>query len=169
MKKGYLMIAALGMFLASCGGSDKPAEQPTSDAPAAQTETVPAPEQPAASEPAATTETSGAGADARIAKGKEVYTKTCMACHQESGAGLPNAFPPLAGSDFLNADVNRAIGVVLHGKTGEITVNGNKFNSAMPAQTLNDDEVASVLSYVYASWGNKKQDITPEMVAAIRK
>lgn len=104
----------------------------------------------------------------RIADGKSTYAKTCFACHQASGEGLPNAFPPLAKSDYLNADVNRAINIVLKGKTGEITVNGKKFNSIMTAQTLTDEEVANVLTYVYSQWGNSKKEVTPAMVAAVR-
>ena len=42
-------------------------------------------------------------------KGKAIYNKTCVACHQANGQGIPNAFPPLAKSDYLNKDVNRAI------------------------------------------------------------
>ncbi|WP_199415134.1 copper-containing nitrite reductase [Chitinophaga silvisoli] len=104
----------------------------------------------------------------RVALGKSVFAKTCQACHQENGQGIPNAFPPLAKSDFLNADVNRAIGVVLHGKTGEVMVNGAKFNGVMPAQVLSDEEIANVLTFVYSSWGNKKQEIKPAMVASQR-
>jgi nitrite reductase (NO-forming) len=100
----------------------------------------------------------------RIEAGKILYSKTCFACHQDNGAGVANAFPPLAASDYLNEDVDRAIGIVLHGKSGEITVNGKKYNSVMTAQTLNDEEVANVLTYVYNSWGNSKKDVTPEMV-----
>ena len=40
-------------------------------------------------------------------KGKAIYSKTCIACHQANGQGIPNAFPPLAKSDYLNKDVNR--------------------------------------------------------------
>lgn len=104
----------------------------------------------------------------RIADGKSIYGKTCFACHQASGEGLPNAFPPLAKSDFLNADVNRAINIVLKGKTGEITVNNKKYNSVMTAQTLTDEEVANVLTYIYSQWGNSKKEVTPAMVAAVR-
>lgn len=102
--------------------------------------------------------------------GKAVYTKVCAACHQPTGTGLPGAFPPLAKSDYLNADVNRAIKTVIKGLTGKITVNGKVFNSAMPAQaTLSDKEIADVLTYVYASWGNSKKKVTPAMVKAQRK
>lgn len=104
----------------------------------------------------------------KIESGKQIYTKTCFACHQANGEGIANAFPPLANSDYLNADVKRAIGIVLHGKTGEITVNGNKYNSIMTKQTLNDEEIAEVLTYVYSSWGNKKAEVTTKMVSEVK-
>lgn len=104
----------------------------------------------------------------RMTFGKDKYMATCSACHQANGLGIEGAFPPLAKSDYLNADVNRAIDIVLHGKTGEITVNGKKYNSVMTAQALSDEEVTNVLTYVYNSWGNSKKEVTPEMVQAVR-
>ena len=104
----------------------------------------------------------------KIASGKQIYTKTCFACHQANGEGIANAFPPLAKSDYLNADVDRAIGIVLKGKTGEITVNGKKYNSVMTKQTLNDDEVADVMTYIYNSWGNKKTNVSVNKVQSVR-
>jgi nitrite reductase (NO-forming) len=104
----------------------------------------------------------------KITIGKQIFGTTCFACHQSEGQGIPNSFPPLAKSDYLNADSKRAIKTILHGLTGEVTVNGKKFNSVMPAQNLSDDEIANVLTYVYSSWGNNKTEITPEMVKALR-
>ncbi len=100
--------------------------------------------------------------------GKDKYMATCVACHQANGQGIEGAFPPLAKSDYLNADINRAIDIVLHGKTGKITVNGKKYNSVMTAQALSDEDVSSVLTYVYNSWGNSKKEVTQEMVNAVR-
>ncbi|WP_341221664.1 copper-containing nitrite reductase [Polaribacter atrinae] len=104
----------------------------------------------------------------KIADGKQLYMTTCFACHQGEGQGIPNAFPPLAKSDYLNADVKRAIGIVLHGKTGEITVNGKKYNSVMTRQTLTEEEVADVLTYVYNSWGNNKTNVTISDVKEVK-
>lgn len=104
----------------------------------------------------------------KIASGKQIFTKTCFACHQANGEGIANVFPPLAKSDYLNADVKRAIGFVLNGKTGEITVNGKKYNNIMTKQVLTDDEIADVLTYVYNSWGNNKTNITPAMVSEVK-
>ena len=105
----------------------------------------------------------------QINNGKLVYNKTCVACHQMNGTGIPGAFPPLAKSDYLNANVNRAIKQVLVGSTGPITVNGKKYVTPMPKQVLNDQQIADVLTYIYASWGNNKSIVTPEMVKTIRK
>ena len=100
--------------------------------------------------------------------GGNVFSQVCQACHQANGQGIPAAFPPLAGSDYLNADVNRAIRIVLHGKQGPVTVNGNTFNGVMPSQNLSNEEIANVLTYVYNNWGNNGTVVTPEQVAAQR-
>jgi len=100
----------------------------------------------------------------QLNNGKTIYNKVCMACHQMNGAGIPGAFPPLAKSDYLNADVNRAIKQVLNGSLGAIIVNGKKYTTPMPKQVLNDEQIADVLTYVYGNWGNNKEVVTPEMV-----
>ena len=79
----------------------------------------------------------------RIELGRRLFT-ICAACHQPTGRGLPNMFPPLAGSDFLNADKNRAIKIVIHGRQGEVVVNGMKFNNNMPSFPLSDQDIANV-------------------------
>ena len=104
----------------------------------------------------------------RMEFGKITYQQTCFACHQAEGQGIPNAFPPLAKSDYLNADLNRAIDIILNGLRGEITVNGEKYNSVMTRQALSDDDVANVLTYIYNSWENSKKEVTPAMVKARR-
>lgn len=104
----------------------------------------------------------------QMVAGKQIYARTCLACHQPNGQGIPAAFPPLAKSDYLNADKNRAIDIVLNGLQGEITVNGKKYNSIMTKQVLSDDEIADVLTYVYGSWGNSGKTVTPSEVAIRR-
>ncbi|MGO1584856.1 copper-containing nitrite reductase [Mesonia sp.] len=107
--------------------------------------------------------------DEKMERGKNLYGRSCLACHQSAGQGIASAFPPLAKSDYLNADVDRAIEIALYGKTGEITVNGEKYNSVMPSQGLSDEEAASVLTYIYNSWDNNKTEVTQEMVKAQRR
>ncbi|MGH2198868.1 c-type cytochrome, partial [Enterococcus faecalis] len=64
----------------------------------------------------------------RIKAGEGVFANNCQACHQENGAGVPDAFPPLAKSDYLNADKVRAIKAVTGGLEGKVTVNGRVYN-----------------------------------------
>src|SRR5690554_2157910 len=99
-----------------------------------------------------------------IIAGKQLYMQACFACHQADGEGIANAFPPVANSDYLNADEDSAIDILLRGLRGEITVNGKTYNSVMPAQQLSDSEIANVLTYVYNNWNNKGTVVTPEMV-----
>ncbi len=104
----------------------------------------------------------------RIAFGERVFIQNCVACHQADGEGIAGAFPPLAGSDFLNADKNRAIGVVVNGLDGAVTVNGETFNGVMPALRLSDEDVANVLTYVYSQWGNSGLVVLPPEVRPVR-
>ncbi|MGK0184784.1 MAG: formylglycine-generating enzyme required for sulfatase activity/cytochrome c5 [Verrucomicrobiales bacterium] len=105
----------------------------------------------------------------RINYGLTVYSQVCIACHQAQGQGIPKAFPPVAKSDYLNADTDRAISTVLHGLAGKVTVNGEVYESIMPQLGLSDEAVANALTYVYNNWENNGTEVTPEMVAAVRK
>ena len=104
----------------------------------------------------------------RIERGQRVFNNICAACHQGTGAGIPGAFPPLAKSDYLNADKARAISIAISGLSGKIAVNGEEYNSQMPALNLNDEDIANVLTYVYSSWGNAGHEVLPSEVAAVR-
>lgn len=105
----------------------------------------------------------------QVLAGKALFEGTCSVCHQSNGAGLPGVFPPLTKSDYLNADHQRAIKVVLQGLSGKVTVNGSEFNSVMPPMNqLNDDEVANILTYILNSWDNKGGQIKSDDVKAIR-
>lgn len=106
----------------------------------------------------------------QVAAGGTLYNGTCSVCHQDTGAGIPNVFPPLAKSDFLAADRKRLIGIPLNGLTGQVTVNGHAFNSIMPPMSqLNDDEVANILTFVLNSWGNPGGRVSAADVTEIRR
>lgn len=92
----------------------------------------------------------------QVNAGKALFNGTCSVCHQADGKGLPGVFPPLAQSDFLTGDPARNIGVVVHGLSGKVKVNGKDYDSVMPPMNqLNDDEVANILTYVLNSFDNK--------------
>jgi len=104
-----------------------------------------------------------------LEKGAHVYSTLCVTCHQAEGQGTPGTFPPLAGSDFLMADKERSIRVLLNGLKGEITVNGAVYRGAMPKFPLNDAQIASALTFVRNSFGNKGEPVRVEEVERVRK
>ncbi len=101
-------------------------------------------------------------------RGKKVFLTSCFACHMPTGEGLPGVFPPLAKSDFLAADKDRAIKIVLKGLSGPVTVNGKTFNNMMPPQVFTDDQVADVLTFVMNSWGNDMGSVSATEVKRVR-
>ena len=106
-----------------------------------------------------------------IGRGKEVYATYCMSCHMEDGKGTPDINPPVAKADYLKKPAKTLIDVILKGQSGEVVVNGKKYNAIMPAQEyLSDEQIADVLNYIRNSWGNKiPGTITPATVKALRK
>jgi len=102
-------------------------------------------------------------------RGKEVYLLYCQNCHMENGQGMEGVNPPLAKTTYLK-DTKKNIGIILNGQTGEVVVNGKKYNAIMqPLNYLDDKQVADVLNYVRNSWGNKYPIVTPAQVKAERK
>lgn len=107
--------------------------------------------------------------EAQMERGKRVYMQVCFACHLPDGKGMPKVFPPLAKSDYLLADKDRAIRVVLKGMTGPVTVNAETYNSAMPAQSqLNDEQVADVVTYILNEWGNDGGSVSTDDVRRVK-
>jgi mono/diheme cytochrome c family protein/heme/copper-type cytochrome/quinol oxidase subunit 4 len=103
-----------------------------------------------------------------VEKGKGLYEANCQACHQPTGAGVPPAFPPLAGSDFID-DPGKHIQIVLKGLNGPITVKGVNYNGNMvPFASLQDAEIAAIITYERNSWGNEMGVVMPEAVAKAR-
>jgi mono/diheme cytochrome c family protein len=109
--------------------------------------------------------------------GRKLYNAAaCNTCHQPNGMGLPGAFPPLVGSEWVTGSEERVIRIVLHGLVGPIKVKGADYNSAMPAfgrvagsgYNWTDDKVAAVLTYIRQEWGNQAGPISTEKVAEIR-
>lgn len=99
----------------------------------------------------------------------ELYKAKCAACHQATGAGIPNAFPPIAKSEWVNGPAENLIRIQLRGLTGPITVAGKKYSSAMPPNAaMTDKEIADVLTYIRSNFGNKASAITPDMVKKFR-
>ena len=95
------------------------------------------------------------------AKGKEIYSNNCAACHMENGKGVSGAFPALDGSKVVMGPKSGQIDILLNGK------------NAMPAwrDSLTDVDIAAVITYTRTSWSNKgagKEILQPSEIFAAR-
>lgn len=167
MRNSLLCCIFLGL-LAFMGGCSKSDQQAGSD-PAPQKGVDASAPMVHKAEVASAGEMSAEALAASMAAGEKAYLANCAACHQPNGMGLPKAFPPLAGADYLMADKARSISVVINGLQGPITVNGEDYNSLMPPMSqLDNQTVADILTYVRNSWGNEGAPVIAAEVAAIR-
>ncbi|MBL8535174.1 MAG: cytochrome c oxidase subunit II [Betaproteobacteria bacterium] len=108
--------------------------------------------------------------DELMAHGKEVYEKTCAACHKPDGSGMPPAFPALAGSKIATGPYVDSDGHLVKDGHLDRVLNG-KTGTAMQAfrETLSDADIASVVTYERNSFGNKTGDaVQPAVVKKMR-
>ena len=106
----------------------------------------------------------------KISRGSTVYTTNCIGCHQANGQGVAATFPPLASNPFVVGEPAKVARVVLFGLTGPLQVNGHTFNSQMPAwkDSLSDEDIAEVITFVRASWGNAGGSVSASIVHTAR-
>ena len=107
-----------------------------------------------------------------VARGKQIYSKSCVACHQANGAGSGTDIPPLAGSEWVNGDPATIVAIAQKGLIGPISVAGKTFGAGTmtPAgETLSADELAAVISFVRTEWGNSAGIIGTDVVNEARK
>ncbi len=121
---------------------------------------------------AATRIVSDASSEAVVIRkvGARLYEKHCAECHQSDGKGQPPAYPPLAGNASLSAGLpTNAIRIVLNGGYPPSTsANPRPYGMPPYSITLNDEEVAAVVSYIRSSWGNKGTMALPHHVYSLR-
>lgn len=114
------------------------------------------------------------GPELLVAKGESFYALLCEQCHQRTGTGSANQYPPLVGSEWVLGSPNRLIRIPLHGLSGPIQVKGQTWTGvSMPAFGAfapldNDENLAAVLTYIRKAWGNNAPPIAPEQVQAVR-
>jgi mono/diheme cytochrome c family protein len=102
--------------------------------------------------------------------GMSVYNAQCASCHGGQGRGMTPQFPPLAGNQSIQMEsaVN-PIRMVLNGGYPPGTA-GNPMPYGMPpfAQTLSDDEVAAVVTYIRLAWGNRGSAVSARQANLLR-
>jgi mono/diheme cytochrome c family protein len=107
---------------------------------------------------------------ADAARGAALYSVNCAACHQATGRGLANVFPPLANDPIVQAlDPTDHIRTILNGKRGSL-LGGVTYASPMPAfkDLLNDADLAAIVNHERTSWGNSAPTVSASEVAKLR-
>jgi hypothetical protein len=105
-----------------------------------------------------------------MSKGESLYTLYCRSCHQKTGGGDGNRYPPLIQSEWVKGDINTLIGIAMKGMKGPMTVSGREYNNVMPSFSfIKDEEMALVLTYVRNQMSFKNDSITVQQVADYRK
>ncbi|MDA8785957.1 cytochrome c oxidase subunit II [Porticoccaceae bacterium] len=90
--------------------------------------------------------------DELMVRGEEVYERSCAACHQSDGNGIPGVFPALKDSPIALGAKEGHIAVLIDG------VAGTSMQSF--ADQLSEVDIAAVVHYERNAWGNDVGDVT---------
>ena len=106
----------------------------------------------------------------RFEAGKELYVVICGACHQPNGQGLEGLAPPLVDSDWVTGSPGVLARIIIHGMRGPVNVKGKKWELEMPPLfVLDDEQIASLMTYTRREWGHSASPVDPALVAKVRK
>jgi cytochrome c6 len=90
--------------------------------------------------------------------GESIYQEVCAACHQPQGQGFADAYPPLNGSGFVNAqDPEPLVRVIITGRGGMPTFH----------EILSPAEIAAVVSYIRGAWNNQADQVDVQQVEQV--
>jgi mono/diheme cytochrome c family protein/glucose/arabinose dehydrogenase len=105
----------------------------------------------------------------RFETGKANYETVCLPCHQPHGLGQEGLAPPLVGSEWIAGSEQRLARILLNGLRGPIKVKGQPFELDMPALgVLEDEQLATVLTYVRNEWGHSYPPVSASTVKKVR-
>jgi len=98
---------------------------------------------------------------------QSIYLANCSGCHGANGQGAVNIAPPLAKNPYVTGDPKRVIHTMLTGMVGPVKERGATWNGSMPPWqgTISNAQIAEVITYMRASWGNKAAPVSEEQVA----
>jgi mono/diheme cytochrome c family protein len=90
-----------------------------------------------------------------MTEGFQVYAVNCGRCHQSDGSGYAHIYPPMAGNPIVTLhDISPSLRVVLHGSG---SMRGF-------SDSLSNEEIAAVMTYIRNTWGNDAGPVSPRQV-----
>ncbi|MEY3077118.1 MAG: hypothetical protein RI892_176 [Pseudomonadota bacterium] len=105
-----------------------------------------------------------------LSLGAKIYEQHCEQCHQAQGQGVTHAYPALAQNRavLLSDPTNLVQAVLYGGYPAATTHNPRPFGMPPFVLTLEDQEIAAVLTHLRSQWGNQAAEVTPLQVNRIR-
>lgn len=106
-----------------------------------------------------------------LARGEKLYGQHCAGCHGDAGEGVKGMYPALAGNRAVTmATPANLVRVLMEGGYAPSTA-GNPRPFGMPpfAGTLNDDDMAALISHVRSAWGNPAAPVSAFEVSRYRE
>ena len=105
--------------------------------------------------------------------GAALYAQHCAACHQGDGSGTVGLAPALKGEHWarLGADKSYAATVLLHGLSGPIVVDGQRFVGSMPgfAAQLDNESLAALANHLRVLQGRSDPPHSAADIQAARE
>lgn len=103
--------------------------------------------------------------------GSRQYATFCMPCHHASGKGFARVFPPLAGNPTVaDPDPASLINLLLDGAvTARVNTAPTDYHMPGYGWTMEDQEIANVLTFIRSNWGNRAKPVSEGTVAARRQ
>jgi hypothetical protein len=104
------------------------------------------------------------------ATGARQYAEFCMPCHGANGKGFARVFPPLAGNPtVVDPDPSSLANLLLNGAvTAPVGTAATDYHMPGYGWTLDNQELANVLTFIRTGWGNRASPVAEATVAARR-
>lgn len=103
-----------------------------------------------------------------VNRGAVVYEENCDYCHRDDGFGQPGKVPRLAGSESVKGDPERGIGLILVTRKHASPKHGMAVDDLVAIfSDLDTADIADVMTYVRASWGNCAGPVSESDVEAV--
>jgi mono/diheme cytochrome c family protein len=101
--------------------------------------------------------------------GAKIYAQSCVPCHRDDGAGIPNVYPSLANSAVVNGDPVQLAKWVLSGQRPRAMPVGRYSTQMLLFGWLKDDDAAALLTYVRSHFGNASAPVDAATIAKSRE
>jgi mono/diheme cytochrome c family protein len=93
-------------------------------------------------------------------RGRTAFLTYCAPCHQTDGSGMARLATPLRNSKWVLGKEELLARIVLNGLKDDLLM--------PPMSTLDDQQLAAILTYIRRAWGHEGGRVSAEMVGRVR-